>query len=47
MTPPSHPAASTSSLCREAPWKISRYSFDRKLKAARGTGGADWGFVFL
>lgn len=28
-------------------WKISRYSFDRKLKAARGTGGADLGFVFL
>lgn len=37
MTPPSHPAASASSLRREAPWKISRYSFDGKLKAARGT----------
>lgn len=28
-------------------WKISRYSFDRKLKAVRGTEGADLGFVFL
>lgn len=37
MTPPSHPAASASSLHREAPRKISRYSFDGKLKAARGT----------
>lgn len=37
MTPPSHPAASSSSLHREAPWKISRYSFDGELKAVRGT----------
>lgn len=44
MTPPSHPALP---LLRGAFGKISRYSFDRKLKAARGTGGADLGFVFL
>lgn len=47
MTPPSHPAAYPSSLCWEAPWKISRFSFDHKLKAAEEHGVADWGFVFL
>lgn len=46
MTPPSHPAAYPSSLCWEAPWKISRFSFDHKLKGCRRTRSYRLGFCF-